>query len=44
MIRHITLLLSGMLLSCTVFAINPYLYGDSLSQIAGVKPEAGNAP
>lgn len=31
MIRHITLLLSGMLLSCTVFAINPYLYGDSLA-------------
>lgn len=31
MFRRTALFLSGMLLSCTVFAINPYLYGDSLA-------------
>lgn len=30
MLRHILLFLSGLLMSCQVYAINPYLYGNSL--------------
>lgn len=42
MIRHIALFLSAMLLSGTVFAINPYIYGDSLAA-GSVQSVAGTA-